>query len=72
MVNGRHLILGELTDVITGRTLPDTHDERYRQKIARLLLEEKGYSRSAPPPRAQRGGIESRCAPRGPDSISRS
>jgi len=45
-VNRRHLILGELTDVITGRTLPDTHDERYRQKIARLLLEEKGYSRS--------------------------
>ena len=42
-MNGHHLILGQLSDFITGRTLNDTHDERYRQKIARLLVERKGY-----------------------------
>lgn len=42
-MSGHHLILGELIDVVTGAVLPDTHDERYRQKIARLLLEQKGY-----------------------------
>jgi hypothetical protein len=42
-MGGHHLILGELADLVTGATLPDTHDERYRQKIARLLLEQKGY-----------------------------
>ena len=42
-MGGHHLILGELTDRITGRTLPDTLDERYRQKLAGLLLDLKGY-----------------------------
>ena len=42
-MDGHHLILGELTDLITGETLADTHDERYRQKLARLLLDTKGY-----------------------------
>jgi hypothetical protein len=37
--------MGELVDFVTGETLVDTHDERYRQKIARLLVEEKGFSR---------------------------
>jgi hypothetical protein len=37
--------MGELTDLITGETLPDTHDERYRQKLARLLLEQKGFAK---------------------------
>jgi hypothetical protein len=41
----QHLILGKLTDFITGRTIIDTHDERARQKIARFLVEEKGYSK---------------------------
>jgi hypothetical protein len=41
---GHHLILGELTDYLTGETLADTLDERYRQGIARLLVEEKGFS----------------------------
>ena len=40
---GHHLILGELIDYITGETIQDTHDERYRQKLARLLVEHKGY-----------------------------
>jgi predicted type IV restriction endonuclease len=38
-----HLILGKTVDFITGQTIVDTHDERARQKIARLLVEEKGY-----------------------------
>ena len=46
MSDGHHLILGELIDFITGRPLPDTHDERYRQGIARLLVEKKGYAKS--------------------------
>ncbi|MEA1946383.1 MAG: type I restriction enzyme HsdR N-terminal domain-containing protein [Thermodesulfobacteriota bacterium] len=40
---GHHLILGELVDYITGETIEDTHDERYRQKLARILVEHKGY-----------------------------
>ena len=39
----KHLVLGELTDFITGRTITDTLDERARQKIARHLVENKGY-----------------------------
>ena len=35
-----------LDDYITGEPLRDTHDERYRQKLARLLVEEKGYLKS--------------------------
>lgn len=42
---GHHLILGELVDFLTGETIPDTHDERYRQQLARLLVENKGYSK---------------------------
>jgi hypothetical protein len=46
MSGGHHLILGELIDYITARPLPDTHDERYRQKIARLLVGKKGYAKT--------------------------
>lgn len=42
-MNGHHLILGQLTDYLTGETLEDTHDERYRQKLACFLVEQKGY-----------------------------
>lgn len=49
---GHHLILGELIDFITDETIQDTHDERYRQKLARLLVEDKGYIKPE---------IESRC-----------
>ena len=40
-----HLILGKLEDFITGETLADTFDERIRQKIARILVEDKGYAK---------------------------
>ncbi|WP_300667224.1 type I restriction enzyme HsdR N-terminal domain-containing protein [Desulfoluna sp.] len=44
MTEGHHLVLGSLTDCLTGRILPDTHDERYRQKIARYLLGRCGFA----------------------------
>ena len=44
--NPHHLIMGELTDYLTGRTLADTHDERFRQKIARHLVEVCGYEKN--------------------------
>ncbi len=46
-----HLILGQVKDFLTGETLKDTHDERYRQKLARLLVETKGFSRENITPR---------------------
>ncbi len=46
IVSTHHLILGKTVDFITGETIVDTHDERARQKIARFLVEEKGYSKS--------------------------
>ncbi|MGD8992830.1 MAG: type I restriction enzyme HsdR N-terminal domain-containing protein [Desulfobacterales bacterium] len=50
-MKGHHLILGELVDFITGEILKDTHDERYRQKIARLLVNQKGYAKTDIEPR---------------------
>ncbi len=44
-MGGHHLILGKLNDYLTGEPLDDTHDERYRQKIARFLVSEKEYAR---------------------------
>lgn len=50
-MDGHHLILGQLTDFITGETLPDTHDERYRQKLARILVNSGGFAKSEIHPR---------------------
>jgi hypothetical protein len=50
-MSGHHLILGKLTDFISGETLDDTLDERHRQKIARLLVTQKGYLQSDISPR---------------------
>ena len=52
-MNGHHLILGELVDFITGKTLKDTHDERYRQKIGRLLVTHKRYLKTDIKPRKE-------------------
>ncbi len=38
--------MGELDDFITGKPLKDTHDERYRQQLARLLVNRRGYRKS--------------------------
>jgi hypothetical protein len=50
-MDGHHLILGELTDYITGVRLTDTHDERYRQDLAHLLIDQKGYKKRNVAPR---------------------
>ena len=42
---GRKRILGTTTDFITGREIKDTDDERLRQRLARFLVEEKGYAK---------------------------
>jgi hypothetical protein len=42
-----HIVYGTCTDYVTGETLTDTDDERIRQQIARLLVKEKGYPKSA-------------------------
>jgi len=51
IMKGHKLIMGELVDFITGETLKDTHDERYRQKIGRLLVNRKGYLKTDIEPR---------------------
>jgi len=45
-MNGHHLILGKLVDYLNGETLVDTHDERYRQSLAKMLVERKGYRKT--------------------------
>jgi hypothetical protein len=50
-MEGHHLILGRITDYITGETLVDTHDERYRQKLARWLVDTLGYRKAEISPR---------------------
>jgi hypothetical protein len=50
-MTGHHLILGELDDFITGESIKDTHDERYRQELAHLLVNRKGYLKSDVEPR---------------------
>jgi hypothetical protein len=52
-MGGHHLILGKLTDFLTGEELDDTLDERYRQKLARWLVEHKGYGRQDVEPRRE-------------------
>ncbi|TKB11588.1 type I restriction enzyme HsdR N-terminal domain-containing protein [Desulforhopalus sp. IMCC35007] len=39
-----HLIYGTLKDYLTGDELTDTDDERIRQELCRMMVEEKGYS----------------------------
>ncbi len=50
-MNDHHLIMGQLTDYLTGRRLDDTHDERYRQKLARHLVKRCGFAKKGITPR---------------------
>ena len=50
-MGGHHLVLGELVDFLTGETLEDSHDERYRQNLARLLVNDRGYLKEDIEPR---------------------
>ncbi|MBM9537708.1 type I restriction enzyme HsdR N-terminal domain-containing protein [Desulfobulbus alkaliphilus] len=49
--SGHHLVYGELQDYLTGEILPDTDDERIRQSLARILVEQLGYSKEELEPR---------------------
>ncbi len=41
-----HIIYGTLSDYLTGENIVDTDDERYRQNIARFLVDKKGYKKN--------------------------
>ena len=45
-IPSHHFVYGTCTDFITGESITDTDDERYRQKLARLLVEDKGYAKN--------------------------
>ncbi len=49
--SGHHLVYGTLHDYLTGEELPDTDDERLRQQLQRLMVQEKGYARKDLEPR---------------------
>ena len=38
-----HLVYGTLNDHLTGEELVDTDDERIRQQISRMMVDERGY-----------------------------
>ncbi|MGL1932392.1 MAG: type I restriction enzyme HsdR N-terminal domain-containing protein [Desulfotalea sp.] len=42
---GHHYIYGVLKDILSGKSIIDTDDERIRQEIISLLLEEKEFSK---------------------------
>lgn len=46
-----HLIYGTLTDYLTGEQLTDTDDERIRQEMYKMIVEDKGYPRASLKPR---------------------
>lgn len=50
-IPSHHMIYGTLPDYLTGQSVVDTDDERYRQKLARFLVSEKGYNKQEIIPR---------------------
>ncbi len=56
-----HLIYGTLRDYLTGEDLTDTDDERIRQDLSRLMVEEKGYDRESLQSRLKIETLFSRC-----------
>ena len=46
-----HLIYGTLQDYLTGEELTDTDDERLRQQISRMMVEDRGYHKDDLEPR---------------------
>jgi len=56
-----HLIYGTLKDYLTEEELTDTDDERIRQELSRLMVEEKGYAKDCLKPRIKIETLFSRC-----------
>ena len=52
-IPSHHFIYGTCSDYITGKAIVDTDDERYRQKLARLFVEEKGFQKTDLEPRVK-------------------
>ena len=50
-IPSHHYIYGTCVDYLTGETLVDTDDERCRQELARILVEQKGYLKTDLEPR---------------------
>jgi hypothetical protein len=50
-IPSHHFIYGTCSDYVTGEVIVDTDDERYRQELARLFVEEKGYQKTDLEPR---------------------
>lgn len=50
---GHHLIFGQTTDFITGKTVVDTDDERIRQMLARFLVHKRGYEKTDIEPKVE-------------------
>lgn len=44
-IPSHHMIYGHCNDYITGETLVDTDDERFRQELARTMVEDKGWAK---------------------------
>ncbi|MFV0439458.1 MAG: type I restriction enzyme HsdR N-terminal domain-containing protein [Desulfopila sp.] len=56
-----HLIYGVLQDYLTGEELTDTDDERLRQGLSKMMVEDKGYHRDELQPRRYIDTLFSRC-----------
>ena len=46
-----HLIYGKLQDFITDEELADTDDERFRQSLSKMMVNERGYQKDELEPR---------------------
>lgn len=49
--HSHHLVYGTLNDYLTGEELVDTDDERIRQSLSKLMVEERGYRKEELQPR---------------------
>jgi len=56
-----HLIYGMLSDYLTGEELTDTDDERIRQDLCRMMIEEKCYRHEELQPRLVIDTFYARC-----------
>ena len=56
-----HLIYGTLVDFLSGEELTDTDDERIRQDLSRMMVEQKSYPRESLVPRLKIETLFSRC-----------
>lgn len=56
-----HLIYGVLNDYLTGEELTDTDDERIRQDLSRMMVEEKGFRKEELVPRLYIETLFARC-----------